>query len=423
VSKHLIYHFFVAFILTQCINSIYHQHDIFALSDGHINVINIWYPTKKRKKGSQLTIMSFIFQQNSYSKRPGTARQEVGSRPRSHYLLSLLTLVVFLVSCGSNPASPEPSGGTPTQVKFALDYLPNANDTGLYVAQAKGWYKQQGINLTILPYSSNVSPEQLVSSGQADFGISFAEALTENRALKQPMISVAAIFQHDTSALVSLKKSGLDSIGKLAGKRYAGYGAAWEQPLISQILSCRGASDGTFQNVATDLDPVAALQSGKFDFAIMEQGFGVVQAKFAGVDLNVFPFNDNCVPDMYEVIMISNEPFLKAHPDVARRFMTATAQGYTYAAQHPQEAADILIASAPKGTFPDLKEIHASQEFQSAQYINDGKCWGVQTLKMWTDYPRFMSTHHAIVDAAGKPITTEPNYAAAFTNNLLPSCS
>ncbi len=369
---------------------------------------------KKRKKGSQLTIMSFIFQQNAYSKH---------RRSRFPYFLSLLTLVAFLVSCGSNSVSPESSGGAPAQVKFALDGLPNANDSGLYVAQAKGWYKQQGITLTTLPYSSNVSPEQLVSSGQADFGISYAEALTQNRALKQPMISVAAIYQHDTSGLVSLKTSGLDTIGKLAGKRYAGYGTAWEQPLISQILSCRGASNGTFQNVTTDLDPLVALQSGKFDFAIMSQGWGTTQAQFKGIGLNFFSFTDNCIPDMYETIMIGNEPFLKAHPDVARRFMAATAQGYTYAAQHAQEAADILVAGAPKGTFPDLKEIHASQEYESSQYINDGKCWGVQTLEKWTNYPRFMYTHHAIVDAAGKPITNEPNYAEAFTNTLLPSCT
>jgi ABC-type nitrate/sulfonate/bicarbonate transport system substrate-binding protein len=164
------------------------------------------------------------------------------------------------------------------------------------------------------------------------------------------------------------------------------------------------------------------LQSGKFDFAIMDQGWGAMEAKFKGVGLNIFPFTENCIPDAYEVIMISNEPFLKAHPDVARRFMAATAQGYTYAAQHPQEATDILVAGAPKGTFPDLKEIRGSQDFQSAQYINDGKCWGVQTLEKWTDYPRFMYTHHAILDATGKPIVNEPDYAAAFTNTLLPSC-
>ena len=339
--------------------------------------------------------------------------------------LSLLTLVLFLVSCGatSNTGTPPSTSTTPTEVKVVLDYLPNANDTGIFVAQSKGWYKQQGINLTILPYSNNVFPDQLVSSGKADFGVSFAESLAQDRALGQPLISVAAIFQHDTTGVVTLKSSGLDSIAKLAGKTYAGNGTAYEPGLISQILSCRGATNGKFQNITTRTDPVSALQSKKFDFAIMEQGFGVIQAKFRGIELNIFPFNDYCVPDVYEEIIISNEPFLKAHPDVARRFMAATAQGYTYAAQHAQEAANILFAAAPQGFFVSQQEAQASQAFQSAQYINDGKCWGQQTLQKATDYPRFMFTHQGIVDANNKPITKEPDYAASFTNDFLPSCT
>ena len=363
------------------------------------------------------------FRLDAYSRRPWSVRLP-GKRPHSlNYLFLLFLLIFSLLSCSSVSATKNSSSKALDNVSFALEWLPSANDTGVYVAQSKGWYKQQGINLTILPYSSSVSSDQLVTTGKADFGISYAESLTENRALGQPMVSVAAIYQHDTTGLVSLKSSGLDSIAKLAGKRYVGYGAPWEQPVVSQILSCHGASKRNFQNITTSLDPLVAMQSGKFDFAIMSEGWGVIDAQSKDVGLNFFSFNDNCIPDMYEVIMTSNEPFLKAHPDIARRFMAATVQGYTYAAQHPQDAANILVAGAPKGTFPDVKEIQASQKFQSNQYINDGACWGTQTLKMWTDYPHFMYTHNAVVDAAGKPITTEPDYASTFTNDLLPRCA
>jgi len=360
----------------------------------------------------------------SWTRGAGSRGTGPGAK-KSSCFYALLFLCLLGFATGGCGASSTPSGTANTlsyHVTFALERTPSTNDTGLYVALAKGWYKQQGITLTLLPYSNSVSPDQLVSSGRADFGISYAETLTENRALNQPLVSVAAIFQHNTTALVSLKKSGLDSIGKLAGKRFAGSGSAWEQPLISQILRCRGASTGAFQNIPTDLDPVAALQSGKFDFAIMEQGVAVIQAEYAGVALNVFPFTENCVPDTYEVTMIGNEPFLRAHPDVARRFLAATVRGYAYAAQNPQEATDLLVASAPRGSFPDQQEIFASQKYQSSQYINDGRCWGRQTLQRWTDYPRFMYTHNAVVDAAGKPITREPDYAAAFTNEFLPVC-
>lgn len=335
-------------------------------------------------------------------------------------LVLCLLLLLVLSGCGSTAMSA--GTGKLDEVKFALDWIPNANDTGIYVALAKGWYKQQGIQLTILPYSNTISPEQLVASGQAQFGVSYSESLVQNRALHLPLVSVAAIYQHNTSGLVSLKSSGLDSLAKLAGKTFAGYGAPFEKPLVKQVLSCQGASSGGFKYVTTDLDTLAALQSGKFDFSIMSLGWGVIQARYAGVGLNFFSFTQNCIPDSYETLMNANQPFLQAHPDIAKRFMAATAQGYTYAAQHPVEAANILVAEAPKGTFPDLKEILGSQQYNSAQYINDGKCWGEQTLQKWTDYPQFMYTHQAILDAAGKPVTSAPDYAAEFTDAFLPTC-
>jgi len=363
-------------------------------------------------------IMSFIFRQHTDSMITHSKKQKPGKLSRFYAILTLLLpLAVFLVSCGSNAAS------SPYQINFAVDGEPNANDSGVYVALAQGWYKQQGITVNILPFSTSVSSDQLVSSGKADFGISFAPALTGDRARNQPVVSVAAVYQHNTGSLVSLKTSGLDTVAKLAGKRYANGGSAWEQPLVTQILSCNGASDGSFQNVVTDLDPLVALQSGNFDFAIMGQGWGVIAAKFQGIGLNVFPFVDYCIPDAYQTDILSNESFLQNHPDIARRFLAATSQGYTYAAQHPQQATNILVAGAPKGTFPDLNEILASQQFQSAQYINDGKCWGYQTLQRWTGFPQFMYNHHAILDATGKPITKAPDYAAAYTNDYLPSCS
>jgi hypothetical protein len=80
------------------------------------------------------------------------------------------------------------------------------------------------------------------------------------------------------------------------------------------------------------------------------------------------------------------------------------------------------MAAAPSGTFDDPSFVRASQAWQSPQYIADAPCWGVQTLAKWTNYPRFMFDHHAIQDANGNPVTTAPDYAAAFTNAFLPSC-
>lgn len=337
------------------------------------------------------------------------------------FSLPLIVVLILLGGCDVGAGTTTSSyDGAVAHVKLALDWTPNTNHTGIYVAMEKGWYRQEGIDLTLVPYSSSVAPEELVGTGQSDFGISFAEGVTSSRAAGLPIVSIAAIIQHNTSALVSLKSSGLDSVAKLVGKRYAGFGAPYEQPVISQVLSCGGASSTNFQNITTSLDPIAALRSGQFDFAWVFMGWEGIEAQRQGIALNVFPLLDYCMPDYYSPVIITNQQLISQHPDVIKRFLAATAEGYNYAIQHPQDSANLLIQGAPAGTFDDKQLVYDSQNYLSPRYSADTSCWGSQTLEKWTDYPRFMYDHHALVNANNQLLTSPPNYAAAFTNQFLP---
>lgn len=351
--------------------------------------------------------------------RPRTARSFWRRLPRAAVALAAL-LPLLLAAC-AGPGSPS-APGSADKVSLALDWTPNTNHTGIYVALRKGLYKANNIDLTLTPYSSSVYPEQLVATGKADFGVSFPESVTTFRAQGVPIVSVAAVIQHNTSALVSLKSSGLDTVASLAGKRYAGFGGPYEQPVISEMLRCAGAPSTSFQNVTTQLDPIAALKSKQFDFAWIYMGWEGIAAQRQGVALNVFPLTDNCIPDYSSPVLITSEKAIKDKPDVIRRFLKATAEGYQYAIQNPQQAADLLIQGAPQGTFDDKQLVYDSQAYLSPRYAAGAACWGQQTLAQWTNYPRFMFTNQAIQDANGKPITKEPDYKAAFTNDFLPKC-
>ncbi|MGO8948529.1 MAG: ABC transporter substrate-binding protein [Ktedonobacterales bacterium] len=340
----------------------------------------------------------------------------------SSVTLLLVVVPLLLAGCsfGSQATSPSSYDGPVAHVKLALDWTPNTNHTGIYVAMEKGWYRQQGIDLTLLPYSSSIAPEELVGTGQADFGISFTEGVTSARAAGLPVVSIAAILQHNTSALVSLKSSGLDTVAKLAGKRYAGFGAPYEQPVISQVLSCGGASTTSFQDITTTLDPIVALKSGQFDFAWVFMGWEGIEAQEQGIALNVFPLLNYCMPDYYSPVIITNQQLISQHPDVIRRFLKATSEGYTYAIQHPKDAANLLIQGAPAGSFDNKQLVYDSQDYLSPRYSADTSCWGTQTLKKWTDYPSFMYSHNALFDANNQALTSPPDYAAAFTDQFLP---
>lgn len=322
------------------------------------------------------------------------------------------------------PVATAPAGaaseGQAATVTLALDWTPNTNHTGIYVAQQKGWYEEEGIELQILPYAEGTTTDQLVSSGTADFGISFEESVVLARAAGQDVVSVAAVIQSNTSALVTLKDSGLDRPRKLDGKRYAGYGAPFEEPVISAVIRHDGGK-GEFKSVTANLYAYEAVKAGQADFVWIFMGWDGVAAERAGVDLNAFYIKDYGVPDYYTPVIITSGEKIEQDPDVVRRFMAATVRGYEWAIANPEEAADLLIEAAPEGTFPDPELVRASQQWLSPRYKEGQERWGVQDLKVWTEYPRFMYESGKVTDAEGKPLQQEPDYQAYFTNDFLPA--
>ncbi len=338
---------------------------------------------------------------------------------RAWMLAALLPL--FLAACGSATGQ-----GTQnlTPVSIAMDWTPNTNHTGIYVAQEKGWYQQQGLNLSILPYSANVAPEALVASGKADFAISYEENVTTARVSGEDLVSIAAIIQHNTSGLAVRADSGITSPAQLAGKIYGSFGDPFEPYVISSVINCAGghvtpAEIKKTSPVISD-DGLASLETKKIDYVWIFYGWEGIEFQRAGLKFNYFPISNYCVPDYYTPVIITSESFIKSHPDLARKFMAATSQGYEYAIAHPDDAASILINAVPPGTFSDPGLVTASQEYLSKQYALGAPKWGYQTLQKWTNYPHFLFETGNLTDANGTPVKTEPDESQFFTNEFLP---
>ncbi|MEP6776090.1 MAG: ABC transporter substrate-binding protein [Chloroflexota bacterium] len=327
-----------------------------------------------------------------------------------------------IATATATTAAPQATVGTkPDKVRFSLDWTPNTNHTGIYVAMEKGWYKDANLDVEILPYSDANTPDTLVSTGQADFGISFAESVVTDRVSGLPVKSVAAVLQTNTSALATLKNSGLDTLDKLVGKRYAGFGSPFEVPVIETMLKSAGVTDTNFQNITANLSGYSAIVAKQADFVWIYMGWEGVQAQIDGVELNTFMLKDHRVPDYYTPVVISNESFLRDHPDVAKRFLAATAKGYEYGVTNPDDAANLLIKGAPSGTFSDPKLPIQSQEYLAPLYQANQPQWGLQTLQKWTDFPRYLATTGKLTGPDGKAIQPDSiKYDELFTNAYLP---
>jgi ABC-type nitrate/sulfonate/bicarbonate transport system substrate-binding protein len=313
-----------------------------------------------------------------------------------------------------------PSVATRGSVRFALDWTPNTNHTGIYVAKANGWYDDAGVDLTILPYGTS-TPEALMAAGQAECGISFQDALTFAAAGGAPIVSVMAVLQHTAQEIAVLDASPITRPRELDGKTYAGFGYPNEEPTLKAVIKADGGK-GTFSTVTLDTAAYEALYAKRADFVITFAAWEGIEAEQRGIKLRTFRFGDYGFPDFYQVVIACDRRWLSSHPDLARAFVGATARGYEVAADDPDGAAAILVAQNP-GVFdgaPDLPL--ASQRFLSeGGYLRDAtRRVGAQTLAQWQGYSGFLFDQGLLTGADGKPLRTPPDYAALFTNEYLP---
>jgi ABC-type nitrate/sulfonate/bicarbonate transport system substrate-binding protein len=301
-----------------------------------------------------------------------------------------------------------------------MDWVPNTNHTGIYVALQKGWYKEAGIDLQILPYADGAIPDVLVGQGKADLGISGEDGVATYRAAGQPVVSIAAIIQHNTSGFAYLKDSGITRPRDLAGKRYAGFGAAYEEPVIAAIIKKDGGTDTKIQDITTNAGGYQAVAAKQADFVWIFAGWDGIQAKLDNVNLGMFFLKDSGIPDFYTPVIITSQTNVTAKAESLKAFMAATTKGYDYAIANPKDAADILMAANPKGTFSNPELVYESQAYLSPRYKDDASQWGQQTLDTWTGYPRFLFNNGVLQDQDGKPLSKELDYSSLFTTAFLP---
>ena len=315
--------------------------------------------------------------------------------------LSLFAIAAASMACGSE----KQSTSVEKKLKLVLDWTPNTNHTGLYVAMDKGYYKDAGIELEIVQPPED-GAEVLVASGKADFGISFqdtmAGALSKDSPL--PIKAVAAITQHNTSGIMSRKGDGITTPKGLEGKKYA----TWDLPIEKAILKNVVEKDGgDFAKVelipSTVTDEVSALSTKQIDAVWVYYGWAGISAKEKGFDFDYFAFKDiNPTFDYYTPVLITNDDMIKNNSDTVKKFLEATKKGYEFAAGNPQDAAEILLKYAPE---IDSKLANASQEYLSTCYIDKDIPWGYIDNERWKNFYRWINENnlleHRIDEGAG----------------------
>jgi ABC-type nitrate/sulfonate/bicarbonate transport system substrate-binding protein len=334
----------------------------------------------------------------------------------------LILVVVLCVAAGTGATVPSQARPARDTVSVALDWTPNTNHTGIYVAQRLGYYRAAGIDLKILPYA-NTAPETLVGHGKADFGFSYSAGVAFARGAGADVVSVFAVLQHTALEIgVRADRTDIKTPKDLDGKTYAGFGTPDEKPLLQTVIRNAGGK-GTFKDVTLNTSAYDAVYRGKADFTLPLATWEAIQAKLVGKPLKVFKLARYGVPPEYSALIASSGTWLRANPDLARRFLAATTRGYQYATDHPRASAQILIdANRQVLTQPEL--VYESAALMARSYYPDGSGGvGRQTLADWKGYVGFLYAAGVLTDANGKKLTHPPDYASYFTNAYLPAHS
>ena len=282
------------------------------------------------------------------------------------------------------------------KITFCLDYTPNTNHTGIYVAQAKGYFKDEGLTVKVVQPADGTA-EAMIGSGQAQMGVSYQDYIANALSSKNPVAieAVAAIIQHNTSGIMSRKADGITSAKKMEGHTYATWSMPVEQATIKQVMESDGGDFDKLKMVPYEVDDeVAGLKANMFDCVWVYEGWAVQNAKVQHYDVNYFSFvSMDKVFDFYTPVIAANDDFAKKYPDVVKAFVRAAKRGYEYAIKHPKAAGDILLDAAPELS-SDL--VQASAKYLADQYQADAKSWGVIDKSRWNAYFEWLNDKNLV---------------------------
>lgn len=296
------------------------------------------------------------------------------------------------------------------EVTVILDYVPNTNHTGMYVALDRGYYEEEGLDVTIIEPTDGATAT-LVAQQKGTFGISYQEDVTIALTAQEPLPikAIAAVIQHNTSGFVSLADSGITSPADFEGKTYAGWGGPGESAVLEACMTQAGKDFSKLNMVISDGSGFEAL-GRSCDLMWFFEGWDNITAARNGCELNYMECRElDERLDYYTPVIIAGNEVLESDPEMVSAFLRATAKGYADTIADPDAAAEILFAHAPDY---DLEMLKQSQEYLAGKFMEDTDVWGSMKDEVWDNYAAFLQEYGVIEEA--------PAAAACYTNEFLP---
>ncbi|HAX16985.1 MAG TPA: ABC transporter substrate-binding protein [Actinobacteria bacterium] len=329
------------------------------------------------------------------------------------FLTVIISASVIMTGCSTSikeESFAEPSGTVNEKITIVLDWVPNTNHTGIYVALEKGYYKEAGIEADIVQPTEGGSAD-LIAAGKGEFGISYQEQVTYARTSSPslPVVAIAAILPHNTSGFASMKEKNIVSPKDFENKIYGGWGSPVEDALLKGLMEKYDADFSKLKIVNIGASDFITSVQRDVDFSWIYYGWDGIASEVKNFEINFMLLQDfDERLDFYTPVIIASEETLKNRKDLVKKFLDATRKGYLYSIENPEDSAEILLENAPE---LDREIVLKSQQYLSSKYMPESGKWGFMEEDIWKNFSEWMFENQLIARRL--------DYENAYTNEFL----
>ena len=297
------------------------------------------------------------------------------------------------------------------ELTLQLKWVTQAQFAGYYVALDKGYYDEGDLDITILPGGPDIAPPQVIAGGGADVIIEWMPAALASREKGVPLVNIAQIFKRSGMMLTCLEESGIEGPQDFPGRTLGVWFFGNEYPFLSWMsqlgIPTEGGADGvTVLKQGFNVDPLLQKQADCISTMTYNEYWQVIDAGLTPEDLVVFKYEDQGVATLEDGIYVLEESLEdEAMVDKLARFLEASIKGWEYAAEHPDEAADIVLEHDETGA---QTQKHQRRMMGEINKLVEGSEQGIGYLDP-ADYQRTVDV--LLASGSDPVITKEPEGA------------
>ncbi len=313
-------------------------------------------------------------------------------------VVALLATVLALHGCGEDGAEP----GASSEATLVLDFTPNAVHSGLYAALERGWFAEEGLDLTIQPPGDSTDAPKLLAAGRADFAVMDINDLGTTYERGFELLPIGALVQVPLASVIAGDADQVKRPRDLEGGEVGVTGLPSDDAVLDAVVEADGGNPSTIERTVIGFDAVAALSAGRVDAVTAFWNAEGVALKELGIPTREFRIGDFATEPFPELVVVTTDELAEAEPELIDATQAGLERGYGLVAEEPEAALDSLL-NAIEGLDPPT-QVAEMEALTEADAFAAGAQPGTLEPEGFTNWLDFAIKHGIEVPRAASEI-------------------